>query len=119
MRLLTIVEDYILAVMKRGVAEQLPDGTFVATAPDAPGVVASGVDIHDAGRDLYARLERWVQSSLARKTPLPIVGGIDLSSEASLILATYHRPPETPAESRVFLTSDEFEAALADPSLRR
>ena len=111
MQLITIVEDYVVALMKRAQAEVIGDAV-VATVPDAPGVVASGADQHDCATDLYRRLEDWVRVFVARGYELPIIDGIDLNGERGRSLAGYHGGSPRPLEGEFFEDENALEAAF-------
>jgi predicted RNase H-like HicB family nuclease len=76
----TSVEDYILAAFKCAVGEALDDGTFVATIPELPDIIAYGNDSHECWRRLYGLLEETVRLWLAQGHPLPVLGGIHLDT---------------------------------------
>lgn len=111
MQLLTIVEAYINAALERAVVEEVEDGMVGAYVPGCPGIVAYGVDVHECTVDLYRLLEEWIQVSLVQGQPLPVIGGIDLNSEASRILTTYH-PDKLAPRGEFFENEDELEAAF-------
>ncbi|MGH2583835.1 MAG: type II toxin-antitoxin system HicB family antitoxin [Dehalococcoidia bacterium] len=116
--LLTIVEHYVMAAMKHAGSEQLEDGTIAATVPECPGVVAFGADHHECATELYARLEDWVKVSLAAGYKLPVIEGIDLNTEASQILATYHDGEGTTIGGEFYPDEAELEAAFEARSKR-
>src|SRR5947209_6068691 len=60
MSVVTIVEAYIFAALKRAVTEGLEDGTIVATIPELPGIIAYGSDVHECSRKLYDMIEGMV-----------------------------------------------------------
>jgi predicted RNase H-like HicB family nuclease len=90
-QLTTVVEDDLTAALRRAEVEQTEDGTFVAWVSGLPGIIAGGADVHECARELYRRLEEWVMASLARGQKLPVLDGIDLNSDASRTLGTYHQ----------------------------
>jgi hypothetical protein len=114
--LLTIVEHFVMAAMKRAVPEQLEDGTIAATIPECPGVVAFGADRHECATELYARLEDWVKVSLAGGLGLPVIDGIDLNTEAGQILATYHAGDGSSIGDEFYASAEELEAAFEERS---
>ncbi|MGI8553089.1 MAG: type II toxin-antitoxin system HicB family antitoxin [Dehalococcoidia bacterium] len=114
MQLLTIVEDYVLAALRRAIIEQLEDGTVGASIPECPGVLAFGADVHKCARELYARLEDWVRVSLERGNELPVIDGINLNTEASQILASYHPGAPIPRTGTFYANEEELEAAFAE-----
>ena len=116
MGLITIVEDYIYAAMQHASLEQLEDGTLVAWVPGLEGVIATGANRHECSEGLYRRLEDWVKVGLARGIELPLIDGIDLNSDSSRTLATYHpdRLESARSASREFFEdSEQFLKALA------
>lgn len=90
MPLITIVEDYVLAAMRRAVFERLEGGTIAATVPEAFGVVAFGGDGRECLGNLYERLADWALVSLERGYELPVLDDIDLNSEMRRILNLSH-----------------------------
>jgi hypothetical protein len=117
----TVVEDYLLAAMKRAEGARAPNGTLILTVPDFPGTVASGAEPLEGLEDLYRRLEKWVLLSLERGYPLPPMptqgGVIDLNTEANRVLATYHkesRIPKSVGEHVYIGGPDELETYFAD-----
>jgi predicted RNase H-like HicB family nuclease len=110
--LLTVVEDYAIAALRRAVFEQLEDGTIGATVPECPGVIAFGADRHECAAELYARLIDWVKVMLAGGHALPVLEGIDLSTEASQILATYHNGEATPVQGEFYADEAELDRAF-------
>jgi predicted RNase H-like HicB family nuclease len=114
MPLMTIVEDFIIAAMKRARVEEFENGVLGASIPECPGVVAFGADQHECARNLYAQLDEWVAVSLTAQTPLPVLDGIDLNRQSDALVATYHS--SRGAAGRYFDDADAFKDALADHS---
>jgi hypothetical protein len=121
MAIKTVVEDYLLAAMKRAEVARAKNGTLVLTVPEFPGVVACGANPPECLEDLYRRLERWVLASLAGGYTLPPMttseGVIDLNTEENRALAAYHQQSKAPkdADAPTFIGGpDELEAYLAD-----
>jgi predicted RNase H-like HicB family nuclease len=119
MPLATIVESYVVAALDRAETHQLETGTVLLTVPDLPGIVASGADVHVAYQELYRMLEEWVLLSLARGYRLPVLstasGAVDLNTEASRTLATYHESRIASAQGpagTIYENKDELEAAF-------
>src|SRR5690349_18574292 len=114
MQLVTIVEDYVYAAMKRAIVEEMENGTVVATVPGCPGIVASGADRRECAIDLFRRLEDWVQLWLRRGYQLPAFDGIDVNTtEARELAGQSPTQPEPGAGVLFFRDEDELEAALA------
>lgn len=109
MNLSTIAEDYVIAAIKHSVVELSDDGTVGAYVPELPGVVAFGADVHECARNLYVHIEEWIRTALSRGYRLPVLDGIDLSADASSILASYHRDRESAEGEGTFFPN---EAAL-------
>jgi hypothetical protein len=117
MTLLTIVEDFVIAAMRRAVVEETDNGAVGATIPECPGVIAFGADRHQCATELYAHLEAWVRYSLAAGQRLPVIDGINLNSEADRILSSYRvnsdaadRPVVYPNEAALEAAFDEHDA---------
>lgn len=109
MPLITVVEAYIFAALKRALAETLDDGTVVATIPELPGVIVYGADTHECVRSLYGLVEDTVRAWLSNGYRVPVLDDIDLNSDKSRILASYHQGPRAaPPEGEFY----ENEAAL-------
>jgi hypothetical protein len=114
--LLTVVEDFVIAAMKRAVPELLNNGMIAATIAECPGVVAFGADNHECATELYARLEDWVKASLSSGFSLPVIDGIDLNAEAGRILATYHTGYGPAIGGEFYADAEELEAAFEERS---
>ena len=114
MPLMTIVEDFIIAAMKRARVEEFENGVLGASLPECPGVVAFGADQHECARNLYAQLDEWVAVSLAAQTPLPVLDGIDLNRQSDELVGTYQS--SRGAGGSCFADTDAFKDALADHS---
>ena len=117
MDLITIVEDYVNAAMRQASLEVLEDGSLVAWVPGLEGVVATGADRHECAEGLYRRLEEWVKVGLARGIRLPVFDGIDLNSDVSRTLATYHPDRLQSARStgrEFFADTEQFKKALSE-----
>lgn len=108
---LTIVEAYVNALMNRAEVEHLEDGTVGAYVPEVKGVLAYGADVHECAAKLYKELEDWVKVSLSRGYQLPVVDDINLNTEASRILSTYH-DGVTPPEGEFYADEQQLFAAL-------
>jgi hypothetical protein len=108
--LLTIVEDYIFAALRHARVENQEQGVLGAYVPQFPGLVAFGADQHDLALVLASRLQELVRIRLESGQHLPLIGGIDLNTEANKILATYHThpAPDRPAS----LSADGFQHLL-------
>lgn len=113
MQLITIVEDYVYALMRQAQAEVLEDGAVVATVTDAPGVVASGSDVHECSADLYVRLEDWVKVRIQRGYHLPAVGAINPNCPEWRALAQYRDGELKPFPEHYYANEEELEAAFA------
>jgi len=118
MPVITIVEAYIFAALGHAPAEALEDGTLVATVPELPGVIAYGVDTHECARELYCLIEDTVRTWLANGYLVPVIDEIDLNSDRSQILASYHPRPEIPQRSGEFY-EDEVELDRAFGARRK
>lgn len=111
----SIVEDYLVGLLPHVRMERLEEGGFVATVPEAPGVIADGDTPLECITDLYERLERWVKGWSAKGCELPAVAGIDLNTPENRTLASYHDGGEAAAPSGLVFDSDEaFLEHLAD-----
>jgi predicted RNase H-like HicB family nuclease len=107
MPLLTIVEDYLIAALKRATVETMEDGALVAYLPDIPGILAFGADQHECARELWLLLEEWVQTSLTTGYTLPIFDGIDLNADPAQILSSYHRQVQVESEPGDFFANEQ------------
>jgi len=113
MSIVTIVENYIFALLKRAEAETIADGTLVATVPELAGLIAYGGDIHECSRELYRLIEETVRTWLASGYVLPVIDGIDLNSEKGRLLSTYHTRRETsPLRGDFYEDEAQLEAAF-------
>lgn len=112
--LLTVVEDYAIAAMRRAVFEQLENGTIGTTVPECPGVIAFGADRHECAVELYARLVDWVKVMLKGGHALPVLDKIDLNAQAGQILATYHGEEVTPVAGEFYADEAAMERAFEE-----
>jgi predicted RNase H-like HicB family nuclease len=113
MRLPTIVENYIIAAIKRAEVEFSEDSTVGAYVPDFPGIVAFGADVHECARNVYVHLEEWVRTALRQGYSLPVLDTIDLNADADSLCATYHgSPAATTGQSDFFDTEEALEKAF-------
>lgn len=112
MPLLTIVEAYIFAALKRAAVETLPDGTLVATIPALPGLIAYGADQHECARTLYGLIEETVRTWLAKGYEVPVLDGIDLNAEKGYVLASYHRPVTVSSGYEIYEDESALERAF-------
>lgn len=111
----TIVEDYLIAMLPHLRMERLEEGGFVATVPEAPGVIADGDTPPECIADLYERLESWVNDWSARGLPLPVLQGIDLNTPENRALVARHHGGVTEQESGpIFEDGDAFLRYLSD-----
>ena len=94
MPVITIVEAYIVAALGHVLVDRLEDGTLVATIPELPGIIAYGEDTHERARELYCLIEDTVRTWLANGYLVPAIDEIDLNSDRSQVLASYHPRPE-------------------------
>ena len=88
------------------------DGTWVAHVPEIRGLLAFGADVHECAKELYALLEEGVRTSLESGNEIPVLDGIDLNSQASHLLASYHRGVDVQQTTGDFF-EDERELAAA------
>ena len=111
---ISIVDDYIIAAIKRAEFERLLDNSVTALAPGFPGLIALGRDAKACMNDLWRRLDEWVQASFEEGLELPIIDGIDLNTEESRKLASYHRRQDERGRQRFFETDEQFLESLAE-----
>ena len=105
----TIVEDYLIALLPHMRMERLEEGGFVATVPEARGVIANADTPPECMTALYESLERWVKDWSARGLKLPVVDGIDLNTPENRELITYHEGGEPEATAGpVFDNEEDF-----------
>ena len=116
MKLGTVVENYVAAAIELAEVTRLESGTFAATVPGCPGIVACGEDVHLCAEELYRRLQQWALVSLTRGNRLPMIGGIDLNADRDRILATYgkNRVAEARRSETIYRNEAELEAAFAE-----
>ena len=112
MQTITIVQDYVWALVKRAQIERLEEGGVAATVPEAPGVVASGDDLRECVDDLIKRLESWVNVGLEKRWRLPVVDDIDLNSEQGQALAAWHPGAARPIRGEFYANEAELKAAF-------
>lgn len=111
----TIVEDYLIGLLPHMRMERLDEGGFVATIPEAPGVVADGDTPLECLTDLYERLERWVVDWSRQGLLLPVVGDINLNSPENRALVASHEGGEAASPSGpVFSGGDAFIEFLSE-----
>jgi predicted RNase H-like HicB family nuclease len=111
-----IVDAYVVALVHRMEIEALEEGGFVATVPEARGIIADGDTLPQCIEDLVARLERWVRDWSTRGVELPVVDGINLNTPENRALVGYHKGSEPrPVAGEFFEDSESF---LADMERR-
>lgn len=108
----TIIEEYVIAAMKRVQYEEFEEGGMCASVPDCFAVFGVGPDIHQSSIDLYARLQEWVHLWLTKRIELPVLDGIDLNAQRVAALKTYAGPPVEPAGT-FYEDEEALEAAFA------
>ena len=121
MLVITIVQDYVFAAMRRAKGAKTEDGVYVLTVLDFPSIVACASDVPGCFKELYRLLEMWVIRSLEHGYDLPPMkteeGMIDLNTEANRSLARYQSGRRTANTSigQTFLNGpDELEAYFSD-----
>lgn len=117
MQLLTIVEEYIFAALRRAEAEETETGEVVATIPGFPGIIAYGTDRHECTVELLARMSGWIWLRLRSGHDLPAIDGIDLNREAELLLSTYSPAKTDPdgfEECDFYTNEHEMNAAFEE-----
>ena len=98
MQLLTIVEEYIFAALRRAEVEETEAGEIVATIPGFPGIIAYGADRHECTAGLLARMSDWVWLHLRSGDDLPTIEAIDLNRDTHAIVSTYSPAKTDPDE---------------------
>jgi predicted RNase H-like HicB family nuclease len=71
-----MITKYIDKALSRARYEVLEDGSFCATVPGLPGVVALGRGVEECRRELAEVVEEWVLVRVARGLAVPRLGGI-------------------------------------------
>lgn len=72
---------YIQAALTRGVYEDLEEEGFYGEIPGFQGVWANAPSLEACRKELAEALESWLMFRLARRRPVPVVDGIDLTHE--------------------------------------
>ena len=114
----TIIEDYVLAAMKRAQYDESEGGGVMASVPGF-GFLTSGDDLHEAATDLYARLQAWVRNAISRGFELPALDGIDLNSNRANLLTTYRAAVEPEPEEEFYEDEKAMEEAFAEHDVNR
>ncbi len=78
---LYILSGYIEGALDRAQYEKFEDGSFGASIPDCPGVIAFAGSLRDCERELRSVLEDWLLLGLKLGHILPLIGGIDLNKD--------------------------------------
>lgn len=90
-----IVDDYLLAAVKRLEVTHVDNGGIVLTIPDFPGLIGCGQDARAALDELGRRLENLVMKSGECGANLPTLwlngAEINLNTAQSHALAKHHR----------------------------
>lgn len=89
MPLQTILEHYAQEALKQAVYDQLEDRSFVGRIPVLKGVIAFGRDKQECESELLSVVEDWARVGVQRGLDLPVIGGLDLNTEAARDLAQY------------------------------
>ena len=112
MRLLSIVDDYVLAAIGRAQAQALEGDILEAWVPECPGVLASGANSHECIADLFVRLEAWVRVAAGSGEPLPVLDGIDLNTPDTRRLVEYHDFAAAGSVAEIYANPTELDAAF-------
>lgn len=81
---------YIETAMSEATYEKLDDNEYVGKIPCCWGVIAFAPTLEKCKDELLSVLEDWILVGLRLGHPLPVVGGIDLNKELSLIKEPIH-----------------------------
>jgi predicted RNase H-like HicB family nuclease len=76
-----ILSEYIALAMAQAVYDNLEDGTFAASIPSCPGVIAFAVTRQQCEEELRSTLEDWLLVGLKMGHPLPVLENINLNQE--------------------------------------
>lgn len=88
---LSVVQDYILKViLHHRVVKPLGESGTVWAGVDFTRDVSVLSDEHDVVRDLYRALEDWLLLALQRGDQVPMIDGIDLTTEDAQALVAWH-----------------------------
>ena len=79
------LSSYITEAWAEAVYERRDEGGFVGRIPSCPGVVAMGPSLFECEAELRATLEDWIVVGFRMHQPMPVVAGIDLNCEPSLL----------------------------------
>ena len=72
---------YIQAAMSKAQYKILDDGSYFGEIPGFQGVYANAQQLEDCCDELQDVLEGWIILGLRRNDPMPVVDGIDLTSD--------------------------------------
>lgn len=90
----SLVDDYLLAAMKRLEVTHVDNGGIVLTIREFPGLIGCGQDAGEAWGELYRRLENLVTRSVERGASLPVLwlndAEINLNATESHARSDYH-----------------------------
>lgn len=114
MALTTIIETYINLALQQAVATRQEDGSIAAYLPGFPGILGFGENEHACYKNLSLNLEAWLRLALAQGERPPVVGGIDLRTEAHEILASYSDDAGAEVPAPMYENEQELERAFAE-----
>lgn len=107
-----VIDAYIRAAIQHARLECV-DGVIAATIPEAFGLVAMGATEQACLDDLRARLEDWVQGSLAEGEALPAIDGIVLD-RTNVRASSAERAAGADSRGRRFFKDEaQLQAALS------
>jgi predicted RNase H-like HicB family nuclease len=78
-----ILSDYIDGALDRADYEKLEDGSYAASIPACPGVIAFAGSLRECERELRSVLEDWLLLGLRLGHRLPVIGEIDLNKDVT------------------------------------
>lgn len=77
--------SYITEASAEAIYKRCDEGGFIGRIPSCPGVVALGPSLLECEAELRSTLEDWIVVGFRLHQPMPVVAGIDLNCESSLI----------------------------------
>jgi predicted RNase H-like HicB family nuclease len=71
-----VITSYVDQALRRAHYSSLEDGTFCATVPALPGIIATGATVEECRDQLAEVVEEWVLVRVARGLRVPPLGRV-------------------------------------------
>lgn len=80
-----VLSEYVERAMQRASYDKLEGGAYSGVVPGCRGVIAFSDTLRGCEAELQSVLEDWILTGLKLGHPLPIIDGIDLNRELTVV----------------------------------